>query len=334
VSIKSETTRVLSTALYRSGLLGPVSRAVGYVRIVKGFPVLAFHRVNDDDDPFMPSLPTTLFAARMEHIARHYTVLTVEDLVERLRQGQVPRQALALTFDDGYRDNLTHAAPILARYGLPATIFLTTGCIGTREILWFDRLALALKTTRQTHLRPAGGAELPLASTAERLRALEAALGHLKGLPDAERRQTLDQLLRELGGGPIDSPKRLMLSWDEVGVLRGLGFSVGAHSVSHPILSRLSPEVARREINDSKAAIERALGTRPRAFAYPNGGAEDVNELTVRLVKEAGFTCAVTTRRGLNTSSTPLLELRRGGPWERHLPTYALKLARYQQTGA
>ena len=65
-----------------------------------------------------------------------------------------------------------------------------------------------------------------------------------------------------------------------------------------------------------------------------NGGAEDVNEVTVRLVKEAGFTCAVTTRRGLNTMDTPRLELRRGGPWERHLPTYAVKLARYQQTGA
>jgi peptidoglycan/xylan/chitin deacetylase (PgdA/CDA1 family) len=229
---------------------------------------------------------------------------------------------------------LTHAAPILARYGLPATIFLTTGCIGTREILWFDRLALALKTTRQTELCVEGAPALSLGSTADRLRALRLALGHLKGLPDAGRRKTLEQWLHELGGGPIDSPKRLMLSWDEVGVLQGLGFSVGAHTVSHPILSRLSPEDARREINDSKVAIERALGARPRAFAYPNGGAEDVNELTVRLVREAGFTCAVTTRRGLNTSSTPLLELRRGGPWERHLPTYALKLARYQQTGA
>ena len=86
MSVKSETTRVLSTVLYRSGLLGPVSSAVGYARRVKGFPVLAFHRVNDDDDPFMPALPTALFAARMEHIARHYTVLTVEDLVERLRR--------------------------------------------------------------------------------------------------------------------------------------------------------------------------------------------------------------------------------------------------------
>lgn len=334
MSAKSTTTRVLSTVLYRSGLLGPVGSAVGWVRRVKGFPVLAFHRVNDDDDPFMPSLPTSVFAARMEHIARHYTVLTVETLVERLREGRVPRKAVALTFDDGYRDNLTHAAPILARYGLPATVFLTTGCVGTREMLWFDRLAEALKTTTRTHLQLAGQGALALGSTAERLRALQAALSYLKRMPDAERRQTLDEFLRELKVGALDGPKRLMLSWDEVGVLRGLGFSVGAHTVSHPILSRVSAEDAWQEIVGSKHAIERALGSQARAFAYPNGGREDVTELTVRLVRDAGFTCAVTTRRGLNTAATPVLELRRGGPWERHLPTYALKLARYQQTGA
>jgi len=334
VSVKSEAARVFSTLLYGSGMLGPISTAIGHVRRVKGFAVLAFHRVNDDDDPFMPALPTGVFAARMEHIARHYTVLTLEELVDRVRRGRVPSKALALTFDDGYRDNLTHAAPILARYGLPATIFLTTGCIGTREILWFDRLALALKTTRQPHLRLADGSVLRLASTVDRLQAVRVVLGRLKGLPDAERRETFEQLLRDLGSSPLGDPKRLMLSWDEVEVLRGLGFSVGAHTVSHPILSRLSPAEARREINESKIAIERALGTRPRAFAYPNGGAEDVNELTVRLVGDAGFICAVTTRRGLNTARTPLLELRRGGPWERHLPTYALKLARYQLSGA
>jgi peptidoglycan/xylan/chitin deacetylase (PgdA/CDA1 family) len=333
VSVKSEATRLFSTLVYGSGLLGPMSTAISYVRREKGFAVLTFHRVNDEDDPFMPALPTSVFAARMEHIARHYTVLPVEELVDRVRQGRVPGKALALTFDDGYRDNLRHAAPILTRYGLPATIFLTTGCIGTREILWFDRLALALKTTRQTHLRLADGSVLRLASTADRLQAVQAALRHLKALTDAERRETFERILRDLGSSSLDDPKRLMLSWDEVEVLRGLGFSVGAHTVSHPILSRLSPAEAWREINESKVEIERALGTRPRAFAYPNGGAEDVNPLTVRLVGDAGFTCAVTTRRGLNTSSTPLLELRRGGPWERHLPTYAFKLARYQQTG-
>ena len=114
----------------------------------------------------------------------------------------------------------------------------------------------------------------------------------------------------------------------------GCGFSVGAHTVTHPILSRLAPARAWEEIQGSKAAIEKAVGETISAFAYPNGGAGDYNDTVMKLVRAAGFSCAVTTRRGLNDTDTPVLELRRGGPWEHHLPTYALKLAYYSATGA
>ena len=130
-----------------------------------------------------------------------------------------------------------------------------------------------------------------------------------------------------------DHQKRVMLSWDEVDALRGLGFSIGAHTVNHPILSRVEGEAAWREIRGSKDTIERALGVPIRGFAYPNGGVGDYSAETVRLVERAGFTCAVTTRRGLNTTRTPRFELRRGGPWEQHLPTFAIKLAYYQVAG-
>src|SRR5262249_2044625 len=130
-----------------------------------------------------------------------------------------------------------------------------------------------------------------------------------------------------------ERPKRLMLSWDEVDALRGLGFSIGAHTVTHPVLSRLSPERAWEEIHGSKVAIEKVLGDAVHAFAYPNGGPEDYDSTVTRLVRDAGFGCALTTRRGLNNADTPLLELRRGGPWEHHLPTFALKLGYYAATG-
>ena len=146
MSLRATMIRGVSGALFHCGLAGPIARGVGFGRVKHQVPILTLHRVNDEADPFMPSLPTAVFAARMAHIARHYQVLTVEDLVERLAQGQVPRNALVLTFDDGYRDNFTHAAPILRRLGLPATIFLVTGHIDTPQPLWFDRLALAFKT--------------------------------------------------------------------------------------------------------------------------------------------------------------------------------------------
>ena len=118
------------------------------------------------------------------------------------------------------------------------------------------------------------------------------------------------------------------------GVVVGLGVTIGAHTVSHPILSQLSPEEARAEIEGSRAAIRSRSGRAPQAFAYPNGGPADYGDAVVSMVRDAGFTCAVTTRFGVNTAATPPYELRRGGPWEHHLPTFALKLAGYRLTEA
>jgi peptidoglycan/xylan/chitin deacetylase (PgdA/CDA1 family) len=325
-------TALAARALYRSGLLGPLTAAACHARR-PAFPVLSYHRVNDEGDPFFPAVPTAVFERRMAWVARHYVVLTVEALVERLQRGTLPRNALAITFDDGYRDNLTHAAPILARYGLPATVFLATGFIGTSEIAWFDRLALALKHTRESRWDAPWGEPVALGTAAERLRVLDRTLAYLKRRPDDERRAAVDRATATLGAGDTNGHKGLMLSWDDVHALMGLGFSVGAHTVSHPILARLAPEQARAEIVESRRAIESACGAAPRAFAYPNGGAEDYDATTVRLVREAGFTCAVTTRFGLNDGRTSPWELRRGGPWEADLPTFALKLAAYRLVG-
>lgn len=333
MSARVRAVRAAATMVYRSGLLRPLAAVAGHLRRDASIPILTFHRVNDERDPFFPSLQTAVFAARMRHIARHYVVLPVEELAERLQNGRAPRNALALTFDDGYRDSLTHAAPILARYGLPATIFLTTGYVGTAEMPWYDLLALGLKTTRCEEIALTPGRSLPLHSTQTRLAALQATLGHMKRLPDEERRRVVDRMVQELSPATPEQQKRLMLSWDEVAALRGLGFSIGAHTVTHPILSRVEKDAAWREINGSKQTIERALGVPIRGFAYPNGGVDDYSPETVRLVERAGFTCAVTTRRGLNTTGTPRFELRRGGPWEQHLPTFAIKLAYYQVAG-
>ena len=333
MSLREATLRGVSSALYHTGLIGPIARSVARAHRKPHVPILPLHRVNDDNDPFMPAMPTAMFAARMAHIARHYHVLTVEDLAQRLQEGRAPHNALAITFDDGYRDNLTHAAPILSRLGLPATIFLVTGYIDTPRALWFDRLAMAFKSGTARRVELSDGRILALTTEKERLAALSAAWALLKLLPDDERSSSLEQLIQTLRAVP-ERPKRLMLGWDEVNALRGLGFSIGAHTVTHPIMSRLTQSQVRDEVYGSKAAIEKGVGASVRAFAYPNGQPADYSEAVTQVVREAGFTCAVTTKRGLNDANTPVLELRRGGPWEKHVPTYALKLAYYHATGA
>src|SRR5262245_20681579 len=101
MSLRATMIRGVSGALYHCGLVGPIARAVALTGPRPRVPILTFHRVNDDNDPFLPSLPTAVFARWMAHIARHYHVLTVEDVAARLPESQVPRNALAITFDDG-----------------------------------------------------------------------------------------------------------------------------------------------------------------------------------------------------------------------------------------
>jgi peptidoglycan/xylan/chitin deacetylase (PgdA/CDA1 family) len=326
VSARSTLVAAAVAGIYHAGLTRALALGAAHAG-PPAFPILTYHRVNDEGDPFFPALPTPVFERHMAHVARHYQVLTVEALVERMRGGDLPRRALAITFDDGYRDNLTHAAPILARHGLPATIFLATGLIGTGEVSWFDQLAMALKVTALPALRAPWGERLDLATTPARLRALDRAQAALKAMPDDERSAVLEQMVEALGGIDPRGFKNLMLSWDDVQALGGMGFAIGAHTVSHPILSRLSRERAWAEILASRTMIEAACGTTPKAFAYPNGRAEDYTPAVARMVEEAGFTCAVTTRFGVNTAATSPWELYRGGPGEHDVPTFAVKLA-------
>jgi len=332
--LTSSLLRLTARGLDLARLSTPLSVAAGYARATAAFPILSFHRVNRAADPFFPALPTEVFEGQMAFLARAYTVLPLEELVERMRRRALPRNALAITFDDGYRDNLTEAAPILARHGMPATVFVVTGAIGTTEALWFDRLALGFKRTRVTGWRAPWNQVMPLESTAQRLAALGGALTHFKRMANGQRRQCVEDTLVGLEVGDEGPLKNLMLSWDDVRALMGLGVAIGAHTVHHPILSQLPADEARAEIEGSWAAIRSNCGRAPRAFAYPNGGTTDYSDAVISLVRDVGFSCAVTTRFGVNTAATPPYELRRGGPWEHHLPTFALKLAGYRLTEA
>ena len=174
--------------LHRIGLTTLIARLTPYARRIPAFQILVYHRVNDDGDGFFPAVPVKVFEQQMAYVARTYRVLTIEDLVDRLVRGDLPRNTLAITFDDGYRDTRTHAAPILARHGLPATVFLATSFIGTAEVPWVDRLAMALKATKATSLPLRSGKIASLASESDRVHATDLLLRQLKRLHDDDRR--------------------------------------------------------------------------------------------------------------------------------------------------
>jgi peptidoglycan/xylan/chitin deacetylase (PgdA/CDA1 family)/CelD/BcsL family acetyltransferase involved in cellulose biosynthesis len=292
--------------------------------------ILVFHRVNDDRDPFFPSLPTANFARQMSFVSRHYRVVSLAEVVDRLEAGS-RNPVLAVTFDDGYQDNWEKAFPILQRYGLPATIFLATEAIDSREPLWFERLSLAVKKTRRDYLDLEF--ETPqrfwLRTQAERLDANSRLQGMLRRVADETRRCRLAEVLRLLEAGNCGDRNGKMLTWEQVRRMKASGIDFGGHTVTHPFISKLAKERAEWELSRCKRRIEEELQRPVDYFAYPSGTNEDIAVWSKDLVRSAGYRAAVTSIWGVNDGSTDRMELRRGQPWEEDPAVFAYKLDWY-----
>lgn len=300
-------------------------------RIKPAGRILYYHRVNDEKDRFFPSMPLAVFERQMRHLARRYKVVSLSGLLDHLASGS-PETVLAITFDDGYRDNFENAFPVLRRYRLPATIFLTTGSLDSGEPLWFEILAGALKTTSREFLDLE--ADLPrrfwLRNPEERLRANNELFALLRTMVEKERQRWLTLILRELDAPDAAGRTKMMLTWDQIRSMKKQGIDFGGHTVTHPYLSRLTREAVTWEISECKRRIEAELQEPVAHFAYPNGREEDFTPWNKETLRSAGYQAAVTTIWGLNYESTDRLELRRGQPWEEDEALFAYKMDFYQ----
>jgi CelD/BcsL family acetyltransferase involved in cellulose biosynthesis/peptidoglycan/xylan/chitin deacetylase (PgdA/CDA1 family) len=292
--------------------------------------ILYYHRINNDRDPFFPSTPVDVFERHMRFIARHYKVVPLAHLLEHLESSST-ETVLAVTFDDGYQDNCTNALPILERYRLPATIFLTTGALDSREPLWFEVLSGVVKNTQREYLDLE--ADVPrrfwFRTADERLRSNGELFTLLRQMADGEREGCLGSIVRDLASKGSDDRRDRMLTWDQVRFMSRRGIDFGGHTVTHPFVSKLTPERAAREVTECKRRIEAELQAPVRHFAYPSGRGEDFAPWNKDIVRAAGYEAAVTTLWGLNYATTDRMELRRGGPWEEEEALFAYKLDWY-----
>jgi peptidoglycan/xylan/chitin deacetylase (PgdA/CDA1 family) len=221
----------------------------------------------------------------------------------------------AVTFDDGYRDNYTSAFPVLRKYGIPATIFLATGFIGGDRAFWWDTVGTMVATARPALWSTGEFGALSTETAIDRERTRTLVFERIKESPAEEREQLIAALGDALGTGmPQGIGRDLILSWDEVREMHEGGISMGAHTVNHPILSCVPPDLLRAEILGSKEAIERRLGGPVSSFSYPNGKAEDYDTAAVAAVRDAGFAAAVTTIPGSARAGSSLFELPRVTP--------------------
>ena len=290
--------------------------------------ILIYHRVNDQRDPYFGGVPVEVFRRQMEYLASRYRVLPLSHLVRGLRKGSVPENAIAVTFDDGYRDNYLHAFPILRATSVPATIFLATSAIGSTRQLWHDDVFSAFRETRAQALEPTGKGRVrgSLATVEERFRVQRAFLAYIRTLDEMERTNAILRLRDALGVGPPRDAPGLMLRWEEVQDMSRAGIEFGSHTATHPILSRMGWNQAEREIVESKRVLEERLGTAVEGFAYPNGSSADFTAETKTILQNAGYAYAVTTIPGSNDPDVDRFELRRATPWDEDVFAFGLRL--------
>lgn len=276
--------------------------------------VLAYRRIADPDAPefahYRANVSATpqMFARHMAWIAKRFNAISLPVLHAFLIKGRpLPSRPLLITFDGGYRDTYIHALPVLKRLALPAVIFLITSRMDDPTLLWWDACALYLNRTECAR------AELPVIGSCDlstpqaRQEATERLLRALRRLSEADRRAALDALSVRLAVPPPEPDPALFLSWEQARALSAADVAAMPHTLTHPILTRLSADEAYRELAESKAHIEAHIDQPATAFAYPNGTPSDYNAAILQMLRDLGFQSAYT----LMPAPMPLRALRR-----------------------
>jgi peptidoglycan/xylan/chitin deacetylase (PgdA/CDA1 family) len=279
-------------------LLGPAARWQG--------AVLMMHRVRPARrDPFQPNrhleiTPEFLDLALTRLKARSVPVVPLEEAAERLARGPAGGRFAVVTLDDGYRDNLQHAAPVLKAHGAPYTVFVATGMIDGTANGWWMALEALLAAADRVDGRPAGEGPLDTSSPARKTAAFDRIVRALWRLDESGRDRAIRAMAAAHGIDPRAVLAEAMLSWDEVRALAADPLcSIGGHTVDHPALAMLDEAAARDEIVRGLNRLAAETGRRPRTFAYPYGSRLAVGPREERLVADLGLAVAVTTARGL-----------------------------------
>jgi peptidoglycan/xylan/chitin deacetylase (PgdA/CDA1 family) len=278
--------------------------------------VLRYHRVYPDGArPFYRlGVERRLFEEQLDFLGRYFDVVPLSSIIQALREEQaLPRRAVAITFDDGYRDNLTEAWPALRVRRMPATIFVTVAAVEAGKSLWWDRLAAAVQAAPEGATTAGIGLNDPPARLDDgpsRVRAFDRLREAWKQRPWDEVRGYLARCEEEWAG---DGDGVALLAPEEVTRLAREGCDIGSHTLDHPVLSRLDPAEAERQIVESRDRLEEWTGGRVRHFSYPNGKRDDVTPEVEEMVRRAGYDGAVSTIEGRVTRrSDPFLLERKG----------------------
>jgi peptidoglycan/xylan/chitin deacetylase (PgdA/CDA1 family) len=277
--------------------------------------VLTYHRFPDrtGEEPFddeVIDVTPACFERQIVCLKRHFTLVGAGELCAFAAGKELPPNAVAITFDDGYLDNYEIALPILVRHGVKAVFFLSTGCISERRMYWWDRASYVVKRAARDRLRLSYPFAVDI-SLADRRTALERVLRILKTHPALDLERFLDELAhsaRVAWSQKLERTfaERLLMTWDHVRELRRAGMDVQSHTRSHRVLDTLPPADLLDELAGSRADLEREIGEAACALAYPVGSQLGKNSPIRAALSQTGYEIGLSSNTGSNPLAGPV----------------------------
>lgn len=287
----------VSLCVYYSGVIWCIRmfrRLSGKKRIL----ILAYHNFSDDLLYINMSLPADLFKEQMRYLNRYYRTMTCSRFLDSLENPESSwEDTVVITVDDGYASNyepLTWAAQAL---GVASTVFVTTGCIDNREPPPVMRVMYAIHyaTKQVIDLSDFGLGVLLIRTAEDKNEAIQAIDRCLKPLAAERRQKLVEQVIERAAGGDVVQRQgaSAMLTWQQIQSLHRAGVEIGAHTITHPVLSMLTVESCTREIGESVRRVRQMVGVARVVFAYPYGGREEVDDVAVEVCRASGARGAV-----------------------------------------
>jgi peptidoglycan/xylan/chitin deacetylase (PgdA/CDA1 family) len=285
--------------------------------------ILLYHRIIDiSSDPSLLAVSPRRFCEHLRLLRETCEPLSLSELLSRGGEN-IPRNAIALTFDDGYQDNFTKAFPLLKRFDIPATIFVTSGYIGKAQEFWWDEVercildpallpdcitlqlggislhhTLVEDSTRETY-QGTNDPEAGDPSPCTRRQLFDEILQCMMGLDREERDRCLESIRQWVGISPGYRKENRPLSEEELITLADDPLiEIGSHSVNHTVLSLQEPLRQEEELRKSRTDLEALTGRPVRFFAYPYGAPRDFSALTIKKVRQAGYLAACANSPG------------------------------------
>lgn len=282
------------------------------------FLILNYHRVLDDKEIYFNSdIDEQTFSWQMALISKYMVPVSLEKALTLSKTRQLPAGAVVVTFDDGYKDNIEKALPILKKYRIPATFYIATAFLND-GIMWNDIIIESIKNTdkKDIDLSFLNLGCLSLENKEQKIQAIEKSIKKIKYNVIKKRIDLAMQINKQCD---VVLPENLMMSDNDIVQLaKEPDMEIGGHTHNHPILACETDEIVLSDIERGKNYLEHLLNCKIRSFAYPNGKKEeDYQERNIESLRKAGFNSAVTTNWGLNNKASDPLELKRFTPWDR-----------------